>query len=216
MLGGLVFLTLTGVLIVTLYTVFRNTTELLDDKSRLLLGSLTTATSRYLDATRAQVDYIAGLIERGELDPDDDRRMYEILSAGLAATPQVSAVLFIDARGWMLLAARQPDGTIARDRNDWQADPQVAAAMADVESRGSNEAFWGPPVYADVAGTILNLRRPVRGARFARHGGRHAPDRRAVRVRHEPGERDRANRLHSVRSRVTCSPTALWSTASRV
>jgi hypothetical protein len=44
-LGGLVFLTLTGLLVVTLYTAFRNTSELLEDKSRLLLGSLATATS---------------------------------------------------------------------------------------------------------------------------------------------------------------------------
>ncbi len=165
-LGGLVFLTLTGLLIVTLYTVFRNTTELLEDKSRLLLGSLTTATSLYLDAAQAQVDYIAGLIEQGLLDPDDQRRLYDILAAGLAATRQVHAVLFIDVRGWLIVASREPDGTIKRELESWQSDPQMADAMAAAAARDNDKAFWGPPVYSEAAGTVLNLRRPVRREAF--------------------------------------------------
>jgi adenylate cyclase len=166
LLGGLVFLTLTGLLIVTLYTVFRNTTELLDDKSRLLLGSLTTAISLYLDTAQAQVDYIGELIERGQLDPDDQRRLYDILAAGLAATQQVHAVLFIDARGWLIVASREPDGTIKRELENWQSDPQMAKAMVAAASRDNDDAFWGPPVYSEEAGTVLNLRRPVRREAF--------------------------------------------------
>ncbi|MGH6912200.1 MAG: PDC sensor domain-containing protein, partial [Geminicoccales bacterium] len=165
-LGGLVFLTLVGLLVVTLYTAYRNTSELLEDKSRLLLASLTSATSRYLDATLAPVDYVALLMERGELDPDDHRRLYEILSAGLAATPQVHALLFIDARGWMTMVHRAPRDAIIQTLQSWRDDPQIAAAMAKAEARGTTAPFWGPPVYAEGIGTILSLRRPVRGARF--------------------------------------------------
>lgn len=166
LLGGLVFLTLVGLLIVTLYTAFRNTSELLEDKSRLLLASLTTATSRYLDATQAPVNYIALLMERGELDPDDHRRLYEILGGALAAAPQAHAVLFLDARGWFTMAHREPDGTIVRTLESWRDDPQIASAMADAEARGSTAAFWGRPAYTEGAGTVLNLRRPVRRASF--------------------------------------------------
>jgi adenylate cyclase len=165
-LGGLVFLTLTGLLVVTLYTAFRNTGELLEDKSRLLLGSLATATSRYLDAAQAQVDYIAGLMEEGALDPDDHRRLYDILAAGLAATQQVHGVLYIDVRGWMMIASRAPDGTIGRKIESWNNDPQIAEAMAAAAARDGNAAFWGRPVFAENVGTVLNLRRPVRRAAF--------------------------------------------------
>lgn len=165
-LGGLVFLTLTGLLIVTLYAAIRNTTELLEDKSRLLLGTLTTATSLYLDATHAQVDYIAGLLEDGTLDPDDHRRLYEILGASLAATPQVHAVMFIDDRGWFTMAHREPDGAIARVLQSWRDDPQILEAVADAKARHNKTAFWGPPVYAEGIGTVLNLRQPVRRASF--------------------------------------------------
>ena len=161
-LGGLVFLTLSGLLVVTLYTAYRNTDELLDDKSRLLLGSLTTATSLYLDAAQAQVDYIGGLIEEGELDPDDHRRLYDILAAGVAATQQVHGVLYIDARGWMMTASRAQDGTIVRKFESWQNDPQIAEAMAAAAAREGNAAYWGRPAFADDVGTVLNLRRPVR------------------------------------------------------
>jgi adenylate cyclase len=165
-LGGLVFLTLTGLLVLTLSTAFRNTEELLEDKSRLLLRSLTTATSLYLDAAQAQVDYIAGQIEQGVLDPDDHRRLYDILAASLAATQQVHGLLYIDARGWMMIASRERDGTISRKLEGWKADRQVAEAMAAAATRDSKEAFWGPPVYAEDVGTVLNLRRPVRTDAF--------------------------------------------------
>ena len=166
LLGGLVFLTLTGLLVLTLYTAFRNTGELLEDKSRLLLGSLTSATSRYLDGAAAQVDYIAGLMEQGTLDPDDRDRLYEILSAGLAATPQVHSVLFLDARGWFTMAHREPRGIIARVVESWRDDTPIVDAVADAEARGTTAPFWGPPVYVEGAGTTLNLRRPVRRGRF--------------------------------------------------
>jgi adenylate cyclase len=165
-LGGLVFLTLTGLLVVTLYTAFRNTDELLEDKSRLLLGSLTTATSLYLDAAEAPVDYIAGQIEQDVLDPDDHQRLYDVLAAGLAATQQVHGVLYIDARGWMMIASREPDGTISRKLESWKADPQIVEAMAAATARDSTKAFWGRPVYAEDVGTVLNLRRPVRRDAF--------------------------------------------------
>ena len=87
------------------------------------------------------------------------------MAAGLAATQQVHGVLFIDARGWLMRAHRAPDGNIVRELQSWKADPEIAAAMTAAAARESDEAFWGPPVYSDEAGTILNLRRPVQ------HGG---------------------------------------------
>jgi class 3 adenylate cyclase len=108
------------------------------------------------------VDYIGGLIEEGELDPDDHRRLYDILAAGVAATQQVHGVLYIDARGWMMTASRAQDGTIVRKFESWQNDPQIAEAMAAAAARGGNAAYWGRPAFADDVGTVLNLRRPVR------------------------------------------------------
>ena len=168
MLGGLIFLTMAALLFVSLNVAFRNTTELLEDKSRLIMSALRDAVGRHLDAAEAQLDYISGLIERGELDPDDLPRLYEILSAGLAATPQVHGVVFFDARGWTAAAVRdQASGRIVTKGDDWRADAGIPEMMAAAAARPTGAAFWGPPAYTGEAGTVLNLRRPVRkGADF--------------------------------------------------
>jgi class 3 adenylate cyclase len=73
----------------------------------------------------------------------------------------VHGVLYIDARGWMMIASRGPDGSMSRQLEDWEADPQIVELMA-AGATHDNNAFWGPPVYAPDVGTVLNLRRPVR------------------------------------------------------
>ena len=55
-IGSLMFLAVASVLAITLYANWRNTIELLQDKSRLLLGSLVEHTERYLDPANVQVD----------------------------------------------------------------------------------------------------------------------------------------------------------------
>ena len=56
-IGGLMFLAVASTLAVTLYANWRNTTELLQDKSRLLLGSLVEHIERYLEPARVQADF---------------------------------------------------------------------------------------------------------------------------------------------------------------
>jgi hypothetical protein len=48
-IGGLMFVAVASILAITLYANWRNTTELLQDESRLLLGSLVEHTERFLD-----------------------------------------------------------------------------------------------------------------------------------------------------------------------
>jgi hypothetical protein len=63
-IGSLMFVAVASILAITLYANWRNTTELLQDKSRLLLGSLVEHTGRFLDPAGVQADFVADLIER--------------------------------------------------------------------------------------------------------------------------------------------------------
>jgi class 3 adenylate cyclase len=159
-IGGLMFVAVASILAITLYANWRNTTELLQDKSRLLLGSLVEHTERFLDPARVQADFVADLIERGELDPRERERLLETLRFVLAATPQVHGLAFFDARGWEAVAARH-EGRIRLAAERWTDDPQATQLMARAEEYRSARAYWGPPVYVGPAGTVLNLRRPV-------------------------------------------------------
>jgi adenylate cyclase len=61
-IGGLMFGAVASILAITLYANWRNTTELLQDKNQLLLGSLVEHTERHLDPARVQAGFVADLI----------------------------------------------------------------------------------------------------------------------------------------------------------
>jgi adenylate cyclase len=159
-IGSLMFVAVASILAITLYANWRNTTELLQDKSRLLLGSLVEHTGRFLDPAGVQADFVADLIERGELDPRDRDQLLDTLRFVLAATPQVHALVFFDPHGWQAGAARHEDRIdtfVAR----WTGDAQAIDLMRRAEERRSEQAYWGPPVHVRPVGTVLNLRRPL-------------------------------------------------------
>lgn len=159
-IGGLVAIAIGIVLIGLVYANWRNTTELLRDKSRMLLGSLVTHTERWLDPAASLAESLALMIEAGQIDPADDQRLLEILRAGLAASPQIHAVLMLRPDGTQASAARHEDG-IALTVRDWRGDPAAEAAMAEAKRGARGQGHWGPPVYLEGPGTVLNLRRPV-------------------------------------------------------
>src|SRR5690606_32845212 len=159
-IGALMFLAVASTLAVTLYANWRNTTELLEDKSRLLLGSLVGDIERYLGPARVQADYVAGLIERGELDPEDHEQLLATLRPVLAGVPQVHALAFLDPNGWQAAAARR-EGRIEARLERWVGDSEVAQVIQGAKERGTTASYWGPPVHTGPAGTVLNLRRPV-------------------------------------------------------
>lgn len=164
--SGLVFLSVAGVMLVTLSIATRNTLELIEDKSRLLMTSLVHQIGQFLQPVEAQVELLAELIETGRLDPARPERLFEALRASLAASPQMRSTVFLDASGWMLSAVRS-DGGIDPQIDDWRLRPLTRAAMADALERPERNAHWGPPAF--VSGpdiTVVNLRRPiVRGGR---------------------------------------------------
>src|SRR5687767_4578452 len=73
--GGLMLTAVALVLAMSLYANWQNTSELLVDKSRLILGSLTRQIQQYLDPAAAKADYVARQLEAGELTPDRQARL---------------------------------------------------------------------------------------------------------------------------------------------
>jgi class 3 adenylate cyclase len=159
--SALVFLSVAGVLLVTLSIATRNTFELLEDKSRLLVTSLGQQVDQFLQPVRAQVELLGHLIATRRLDPSRPEDLFESLRASLAASPQARSTVFLDPSGWMLAAIRS-GGEIEPSVDDWRLHPDIDAAMEEARARGGSEPFWGAPAFVsgpDV--TVLNLRRPV-------------------------------------------------------
>ncbi len=157
-LGGMVLLALALLLWVTLGTVFKNTTELLQDKSRIILQALTAQTGRHLDATVAPSAVIADQIATGEIDTRKADELSTLLRTLLAASTQIDVLAFFDVNGTRVVAYRE-QGQVLSNRKTWSGQADIGAAMDDVRNRKSS--IWGPPVYDDDVGTFLNFRQPV-------------------------------------------------------
>ncbi|MGI9494198.1 MAG: HAMP domain-containing protein, partial [Geminicoccaceae bacterium] len=157
-LGGLVAVALALLLWVTLDAIFKNTTELLEDKSRLVLSALTTQTSQFLDTALAPSEVIAEQIASGRLDPTDTEGMSTLLRTLLATTPAIEAIAFFDVDGTRVAAFHTQRG-IDSDRRPWPDMVEIKDALDAV--RGNQEAVWGPPVYSPDLGTFLNVSLPV-------------------------------------------------------
>jgi class 3 adenylate cyclase len=163
-LGALVATALGLLLWVTLSAVFKNTTELLNDKSRIFLGSLTAQTSQFLDATLAPVKVVANDVANGRVDPREDEGIMPLMRTLLAATPKVTAMAFFLADGTRVTSFRE-DGEVRSLRQPWPDDPATRAAVKDSEAIG--KPVWGPPINEPFIGTFVNLSQPVfRGDEF--------------------------------------------------
>jgi class 3 adenylate cyclase len=160
--GGLV-LSVGGVLLVTLWIATQNTIELLEDKGRLLITSTVARVGQLLEPIEAQVELLAELIEGGRVDPADRQALFTALQSGLAASPHVHSVVFLDPSGWLLAVVRG-DPVPTPEVDAWSHSAAGRQVMEDARSRDSADAYWGRPVYLEDAGvTVVNLRRPVIG-----------------------------------------------------
>lgn len=159
-LGGLTFIAIVATLWLSLGVALRNTDELLDDKGRLLLGGLRTSVGHFLAPAETQVEVVASLVEGGDLDRGDRRRLLDILHAIVAATPQTHALVFLAADGTEIVAFRDGE-RVVREITPWTDSDLEAGAVAEARRRGDTEMYWGPPVHLPAVGTVVNLRRPV-------------------------------------------------------
>ena len=138
----------------------RNTTELVREKSDLLIESVIAHNRYHLEPARAQLEYLADLVATGALLPENRGSFGEALRASLAATPQVSVVAFLDPELKVLRAFRnRPGRPITID--DWSGDASVRDTLTEVA--GVDGAYWGELFVAeDLGATFINVRMPVR------------------------------------------------------
>jgi adenylate cyclase len=156
-LGGLVFLAVGSVLLIALYANFVNTTELLRDKSRLLLGSLAGAIERHLRPVAGQAHFVAELIALERIDPTTED-FARATAASLGATPQLHALIYVDREGTEAGAVVR-DGKPTPYTSRWQ--PGSNQALVLEQALRAPSPSWGPPTFVDGFGTVINFRRPV-------------------------------------------------------
>jgi adenylate cyclase len=158
--AGLLLVAVALVLVAGHQVARSNTVELIRDKGELVIDAIEQRVRGHLDPVRAQLDYLAKLIEGGPLTPAERPDLGPLLLASLAAVPQVSTIALVDPelRLWRAFRNRIDAGLV---RSDWGDDPGFQRLMTRVAAAES--PFWGELFVAEGAGlTLVNLFVPLR------------------------------------------------------
>lgn len=159
-LGSLTFLAVASVLVLNVAANLKNTTELLEDKSRLLLSAMVAQIEAFLDPAQRKADYVAEKLEAGHLDLREPTAIASVLETLVGDTPHIRALVYVDPSGARIFASQIAYGQIESSIGSWRGDAVATAAIREMEKRSTNRAYWGPPVYS-IAGPVMNLRRPL-------------------------------------------------------
>jgi adenylate cyclase len=162
-MGGLVLVATATVLTIALFASARNTFDLLNDRTVLILDGIEKEVRGTLDGASDLVDGFAREVQTGSLKNATPDELHKALSVALAAAPEVQVLLYWNRDLERRLAFRNADGTTGQEGPEAEANPRIRAAF-DVMPPKSRQ--WGPPVVEDDVG-YLN---------FAANVGSQTPD----------------------------------------
>ncbi|MEO1190233.1 MAG: adenylate/guanylate cyclase domain-containing protein [Pseudomonadota bacterium] len=146
----------------------RNTYELLSSVAKLTVETVRDQIELYLYTAQEQVTFLAKMIEGGEVAPDDDARLSDIMLGALAAAPQVSGIALVRSDYTVLQAGRSgPDGALQTIVDDWGDRVDIREAMV-------NAPLMADPRWRTVS-WIDDFQSPqIVVAEMVRHEGRFA------------------------------------------
>jgi class 3 adenylate cyclase len=159
--GGLVAIAVAGVLYIGLGAASRTTFDLLRSVAETGTEEIVQALDHHLQAPLDAATFVAGLIERGEVAPDDASRLPDLLIGALAATPQVAGIAFIRSDLTAMGAGRSPDGRrVEIMAGNWVNQPEMRLAVRNAAALEGPR--WDDPAFMPTLGsTYLRLRVPV-------------------------------------------------------
>lgn len=158
--GSLMLAAVASVLVLGLVSASTNTFALLNDKADLALAGVEVRVRHQLDPARDMARFVAGLIERGDLDPTDTDRLTITLRGALAAAPDVTGVAFVRPDLTGAQAGRMSGGLMAGGM-DLQGDSTIPPELLNGPSRGA--AAWADPFWLkEASNSLITLYQPVR------------------------------------------------------
>ena len=159
-LGALVLLAAATILVISIWSGIQSTIDVLQDQAVFAIDTVTERLDDHLSPAEEQLNFINDLIVSGRLDPSDDRRMEDVLTGALAATPQVDGIVFLDNEGRMRGVVRSGGGGGYWFDEDQPPDTETNALTDNVAARESGR--WGDLVWSPALDTaVQTIRRPV-------------------------------------------------------
>lgn len=159
---GLVTVMLGSVLAVSYFASLRNTEGLIAELAIQSNGIVTEELHDYLGPVTEQAIWVANLISEDSFDRADEDQVRRVLSAALAATPQVTVLAYISAEEVAIEAYRGELGDDGRLDMGPSEDPGFAGSMLQT-SHDREDGFWNEILFGELSQrSYINYLQPVR------------------------------------------------------
>jgi adenylate cyclase len=156
--GTLVFLSIGGVLALTVGANLRNTFDLLGAQSTLLVDAMEDSLRAEMERAESAVKGVSELYAQGEFEIDDDKAMSVALAAALSAEPEANAMLICTPDMVCRGVARDEDGKLERLPPEAETSLQTLAALE--RRRRVSGRLWGAFV-TNEHGLFANVSEPL-------------------------------------------------------
>jgi len=157
-LGGLVATATAVALYVGLTSAADNTRRLLSSQAELLVDVLERRVESQLIPVTEQSRWLAELVSKRLVDPDDDTTLDALVAGALAATPQVAGIAVVKEDGTSRRWQREPRETIAED---WSGRAEIRSWIEAGKSQDGG--IWARPFWTETIGaTVVLYHRPLR------------------------------------------------------
>ncbi len=147
--GLLVLVAVSSVLFVVLGTAQKNTVTLLRQTADSAVASLIDEIGIHLGAARRQTEFLAEMIDKGEIEAGNRDRMADAMLGSLAAAPQVTGIAYFSNEGWSLRVGRNEEGAL-RFFDPLEPDAEInglVEEMADADRSAWGGVFWVPTLH---------------------------------------------------------------------
>ena len=156
--GTLVFLSIGGVLALTVGANIRNTLDLLGAQAALLVDAMEDSLRGEMTRAESAVDGVAQLYRQGDFEIDDNGSMSAVLSGALSGAGQATVILICTPDMACRGVTRGADGHVDRLPAEAEKSPQIVAALD--QRRQANGRRWGAFV-ANEHGLFANVSVPL-------------------------------------------------------
>ncbi|MGB0632023.1 MAG: adenylate/guanylate cyclase domain-containing protein [Alphaproteobacteria bacterium] len=159
--GGLIFIGMLIVQGISMWSAQKNTRTLLASNASFAVLSLVRETRRRLEPVQDLTEYVAKLIDTGQIDLNDEQALTEAMLAAMAGTEQVFGMGFVQLGGTSV-SVRRGGGLLPQT----PVDPEALNAIR--EATGKYQTYWGQPFWLEAAkSALVTARMPIReGSRF--------------------------------------------------
>lgn len=144
--GTLVLSAVSSVLWIALDTARENTFTLTRDAAEQTVATIIDKVDSHLGAAQHQLDFLADLVAKGEVDTTDEAAFAQVILGSLSAEPAITGVAFVRPNLDALRVGRM-GGKILRLSSSWKHRPEIAEMVEG--QRGRTTVDWIGVIWAE-------------------------------------------------------------------